>query len=302
MSNESNKIEEKKLREILTGIRKTKNSRDKMGELVEHLVDEETLKSCCYGENYRTFCEAYTIKLFKEYIHDAKDRQLMLAIYGLLDGYRGESITERCKKYAEEAAEFDERIKSDWSDPNGSLRNIEESDSSKNPGIKDKLIVKIITAMSKKETCKFAKEVNQELSKEFPMGLPKELPLNRPLYLSIEDPDPPDNPTRQWIIEVVIIATILFIFIVFLVLFWRDHKGQQSTPTDSNIYQVVPSNTISFPDGIFVSFPGSATVTREQDGDTTIIRIDRESVTEAVEYDDENNYSQEGVDNHEENR
>lgn len=185
VSNEANKIEDEKLQDLFIDIRKTKNNRDKIRTLVEELVDEEVLKTCHYGEHLKTLCEAYVIKLFETYLHDTEDRQLMLAVCGLLDGYRGKTILERCRKYSTEAAEFDKRLDSNWSDPNGNIRKLEKPQDSKKMGIRDLLIKNIIQASNgnKEATNKLAKETDKELREKFPDGLPEELPLEQPLYL-----------------------------------------------------------------------------------------------------------------------
>lgn len=312
------KINEQELRNLFTDIRKTQNNRDNMDNLVEYLVDEETLSSCCYEKFNQTFCEAYTIKLLEKYIHHEKDRQLMLAIYGLLDGYKNIGIKERCKKYAKEAAEFDKRMKPYWSDANGSIRSKEENKAK--TGIVDKLLKEIMTAVSddKEVNYNLAKDVDKELSEKFPDGIPKELPLEKPLYLSegssgdtideikgaTDDKKQGSKIRRLRIVIVILILAVIFLIGFVFVIYMKfnnaskqDKNGNyEPVLTENGTFQSDAPVSIRYGNDIFIDLSVPATVNLYENG---FIKVDINMEFDKGNGNDEND-NLKGVDDHEE--
>lgn len=330
MPDESKKVDAEILWDLFSDIHKIKNNGDKMEELVEQLVDKETLDSCHYGEyHYQTFCKAYVIKLFNECIRDSKDRQLMLASYGLLDGYRGLPVGKRYKKYAKEAGEFDARIDPDWSDPSKSIKNIEEPTSDKWSGIKGKLIKEIIklAGNDKEITSRLAKEVDEELSQKFPDGLPKELPLEKPLYLSmgksvgtiigteiggvddgikdVADDKKPGSKIRRLRITIAILILVVIFLIIGFVIYMKfndtskqDKNGNyEPVLTENGTFQSDAPVSIHYNDGVSVELSVPATVSRDENGVIAVTNINTE--LDKGNGNDENN-NLKGVNDHEE--
>lgn len=186
-----------RLQDIFKDIRGFGKNRDKIEALVDELEDEKHWHSY-YAEKYRTFCEAYIIDLLEEYVYNVKNREILYAVYGLRIGYKDKPTIERCQKYATEAGQFDDRIKSYWKDPNGSLSNIEKKEK-----VVDGLVENILKAMpinndsNDKVFLGFANKVYNRVSLKFPNGLPTEYPLLNPRYLHKEGEESTQGSNEQ---------------------------------------------------------------------------------------------------------
>lgn len=292
---------------IFKSIRRLKKNKDKMEELVEELEDEKTLDSCSYGEHFRTFSVAYTIKLYEKNIREPRDRELLLAVCGLLNGYDNKLLGERRRQYLD-AAEFDERINPHLSDITKLYKNIEDPIIDK---LVEKIILQIFDANDNKKPLGLAKEVDKYLSEEFPNGLPEKLPLGQPLYLSMSSNPPSSSTTnvsagegdnisprrkRNWELIIIIVVVVVVIFVGIMA--FRAKKDSDQDSVDNSSRQNNSPAKINYPDGISVDVSGSVSVSRGEKGEVIITYID--DGFGAI--DNKDSDSQKGVDNHEKNQ
>lgn len=290
MANDPNKTTEK-IQDVLKDIRKLENNRDKMEELVEVLESEEDL-DLFHGEKYRVFCEAYIIRLLRKYIHGIENQEILLAVYGLLDGYKGIKIEERCQKYAEKAGKFDKRIKPTWKDPNGSLSHIEKKIIEK---LIENLVAKIFDSENRKVPLGLAGEVNKELSSKFPDRFPKELPLPTPRYLLKEDGSSKNKKTEinigdgnsgntdkiigngtgaskkrfskrriRKMFAIIIVAVVLMTILVFITFNDRRNKNIEEQSVGGSDFQ--PPARIHYPNGMYIDINESTKIIDAEDG------------------------------------
>lgn len=197
MADDSDEIVQKNnLLEILNDI---STHEDRLEELVELIEGQKAVE--CYPDmdQYHIFCQAYTIKLLQKYVISKDEREILLALYRLLEGYEDfETVKALHEHYAKKAFGYNKQIKV-WKDPDSSL-------SKKEAKIIEKLaerLIKVITDNSdskKKGWLNLADTVVQELSRQFPDGLPKKYPLPHPSYQEQdyskkkEQPDSTDPP------------------------------------------------------------------------------------------------------------
>lgn len=159
---------------------------DKLEELVQLLEGIQMPGPYPDADQYHVFCQAYTIRLLQKYVASKDEREILLALYRLLDGYESfTQVQEIHKYYAKKALGHNKLIKV-WKDPDGSL-------SKKEPKIIEKLAERLMNAIQSTSNnnglLKLADDVEKELSKRFPNGLPKEFPLPLPSYsASVTEP------------------------------------------------------------------------------------------------------------------
>lgn len=168
-----------KLLEILNDI---STHDDKFEELVQLLEGIHIPGSYPDADQYHIFCQAYTIKLLQKYVINKDDREILLALYRLLEGYENFTTVKALHEhYAKEAFGYNKRIKV-WKNPDSTL-------SKKEPKIIEKLTDRLmdVTANTPEDKgwLNLADIVVKELSERFPEGLPKKLPLPSPSYLAL---------------------------------------------------------------------------------------------------------------------
>lgn len=167
------------LRGYLIDARKsTKN----MPDLVEKLENKDDFARYSNGYQYQTFCEAYIIELISVGVFDKYRREILLASFGLLEGYNELKIGQRRQKYFEQGIGANPLIDAAWETPLSSISDVE-----------DAAIAELIKYLDGKEVfddkyigeLNLAAEVVDKLSKEFPDGLPEKYPLQNPKYTLI---------------------------------------------------------------------------------------------------------------------
>lgn len=85
---------------------------DKFEELVQLLEGIQIPGSYSNADQYHVFCQAYTIKLLQTYVASKDEREILLALYQLLEGYENFThVQDLHKYYAEKAFGHNKRIK-----------------------------------------------------------------------------------------------------------------------------------------------------------------------------------------------
>lgn len=173
---------------ILDTLKDIRRHRDNVKELVKFLEGITSIEGFHHSsEEYQAFCEAYTIYILREYADTECEVEIVLAVYGMLQGYDDiETLGERRKKYAEEAAGKNELVSPDWGYKKNAAGTLAKVDSRILEEVADKLNV-----LSDKGKKKLGL-VPDVLEKIFPKGLPKKLPLVCPKYTN-DTVDPDDS-------------------------------------------------------------------------------------------------------------
>jgi hypothetical protein len=312
------------LKDSLKDIRKLKNNRDAIANLVEELEGMDNL-SPFRGEGYHTFCEVYLIRLLRKYVYGVENQEMLLAVYGLLEGYKGKRIGERCQEYVKAAYQFDKRIDPNWDDPNGSLKYYEESINKK---LIKKLMAEIFDGENQKIPLGLAEEINKELSRKFPGGFPKELPLPAPQYLLKEVGDPKNkraeintghgNSGKDGEImgksaedsrkrfskrhirkkfAVIIITIVLVAIFAFIIFYDRLDKSAEEQSANGSAFQ--PPARINYPDGTYIDVYEPMKIINAEDGIILVPISDDDQSMETRPLSDETN--SEAVSNSEDN-
>ena len=172
---------ETRLLDTLKDLRKNRDAAQDLVWELEGSVSVDRYKTLYYEdlEQYQVFCEAYIIKLLSRFVSGRDNIEILLAAFGLLQGYENiGSVNERRVLYADKAVNTNKQISSDWADPSSSLQKIEDR-------IIKKLVERLLTAISQAsgEPLGFAANIYIDLLDRFPERLPAKYPMPQPSYL-----------------------------------------------------------------------------------------------------------------------
>ena len=172
---------ETRLLDTLKDLRKNRDAAQDLVWELEGSVSVDRYKTLYHEdlEQYQVFCEAYIIKLLSRFVSGRDNIEILLAAFGLLQGYEDiGSVNERRVLYADKAVNTNKQISSDWADPSSSLQKIEDR-------IIKKLVERLLAAIGQTsgEPLGLAANVYIDLLERFPERLPAKYPMPQPSYL-----------------------------------------------------------------------------------------------------------------------
>ena len=165
---------------ILDTLKDIRRHRDDVKELVKILEGITSIEGFHHSsDEYQAFCEAYTIYIIKRFAGNEHEVEIVLAVYGMLQGYDNiKALGNRRKEYANAAAGENELVSPDWGHKKNAAGTLAKVDSRILEEVADKL-----NALSDEGRKKLGL-ATIVLEKNFSNGLPKKLPLACPKYVN----------------------------------------------------------------------------------------------------------------------